>query len=833
VKRSVKGAMIGVVAAVGLFAPMLLPASVAGAQPRPSLHDVTRAQALAQSPATAEELILLRGLGRPSAFERKATPGGLPLRSGDTADYLTARNSCFVDAHYDDLDGTALDVADYGMLYECEFVSEWAFLIRTADSWLDSQLEYGALQLDADGLASTGCGGFEFLVYAFESTSGLLAGLFQTPTCDTSQAAYLSDLEVARGTNDGLAVFFDNRLIGDPDDFFWVADVMATSDAASDLLPNSGFHPASGFKSTADACTPATQGYILSSDDPRATEVLSVAGASSVRRSNRHAVTFSGPVGPALRALRKAGIEGRVEPNVILERYASPNDLTSAQWAPAHVSASGAWEVTRGSAQLPVGVIDSGIDATHPDLVGKVQPGFDAYSGQTLASGNTDEIGHGTSVASVIGAATDNSAGVAGLGWNTPVVAIRVDDPEGAPDTAALASGLRWAADHGLRVVNVSIGSCAYTQAVADAVAYAVNRGTVVVASAGNSALEGNATNYPAALDGVVAVGATGFSGTHAPYSNTGSYVDLVAPGGSAADDGDLSHGMLVLAPGAQVTRVDGTSFSAPMVAAGAALVLSVNPQLTNTQVAQVLTSTATDLGVAGRDDTYGAGMLNLDRAVRSAAAMATPSSSPSPSSAPSPAQSTSPSPAASAEPSNDPTPVDFPPSVTVMQSSIAAGEQVTVTYRGNPDTIIGIYSRTQPATEFSYIRSVLLDSNGFGSSTHKPQKNTRITARSAAGSFSANAPIIAVRSVASLTVSRVGTRTYTFTGRVYPARLDRMVFLYRNGSYAGVARTDSRGIYRLTRSGLGAGTFTFQMRTGDDTHNLGTRSPERRVLVY
>lgn len=173
----------------------------------------------------------------------------------------------------------------------------------------------------------------------------------------------------------------------------------------------------------------------------------------------------------------------------------------------------------------------------------------------------------------------------------------------------------------------------------------------------------------------------------------------------------------------------------------------------------------------------------------------------------------------------------DLPPTLSLNPATISAGQPTTVTYRGTPGSTVDILSRTQPATVFSKIGSVTLGSDGTGTSTHRPQKNTRITARTSSGQLSETAPIIAVRSVASFNVSRVGTRTYTFTGRVYPALRNRLVNLYRNGTLVGQGRCDATGIYTITRT-LGAGTFTFQVRTPNDQDNLGTTSRALSVAI-
>lgn len=171
-------------------------------------------------------------------------------------------------------------------------------------------------------------------------------------------------------------------------------------------------------------------------------------------------------------------------------------------------------------------------------------------------------------------------------------------------------------------------------------------------------------------------------------------------------------------------------------------------------------------------------------------------------------------------------------PTLSLAPAVISAGQATTVTYRGAPGSTVDILSRTQPATVFSKIGTVVLDGNGVGTSIHKPQKNTRVTARTSTGAMSEYAPLVAVRSVASLNASRIGTRTYTFTGRVYPALDNRLVNVYRNGALVAQARSDATGIYKVTRT-LGAGTFTFQARTPDDQSNLGTSSAPRSVRIH
>jgi hypothetical protein len=192
---------------------------------------------------------------------------------------------------------------------------------------------------------------------------------------------------------------------------------------------------------------------------------------------------------------------------------------------------------------------------------------------------------------------------------------------DGTFSTAAVAAGIMWAADNGARIINLSFGGPCPDSTEQSAVSYAQAKGALVVAAAGNGALnpgfdtagDSDDPSYPAADPGVIAVGATGLDGYRAAYSTTGSYVSMMAPGGGADSATDF---LPLLQTGGGYTTGAGTSFAAPQVAAAAALVLSVHPGLTTSQVAELLESTATDLGPPGRDIEYGAGLLDASVAL-------------------------------------------------------------------------------------------------------------------------------------------------------------------------------------------------------------------------
>jgi putative cell wall-binding protein len=356
-----------------------------------------------------------------------------------------------------------------------------------------------------------------------------------------------------------------------------------------------------------------TEKYAVS-DDQRVAGVLRTAGLAGVLDIGGGVVTFGGTISTADAALRLAGVHAQLGESHRLRWHATPNDPAfPQQWSLRAVGAQKAWDITKGSTSVLVADLDSGVDATHPDLAGKLIPGWDATAGAPLPAGNSDEGGHGTGVVGVIGAATDDGGGIASLGWLTPLMEIKIGDAFG-PSSAAVIAGLRYAADHGARVANLSLGTACREQGEADAVAYAQGKGVLVVASAGNEAQSGNPVEYPAAFPGVIAVGATGPENQHASYSNTGSQVSISAPGG--VGDSVAANEMALLAVGGGTTNSAGTSYSSPLVAAAAALVLAKNPTMTGAEAGDRLLATARDLGAPGKDPVFGAGLLDISAAV-------------------------------------------------------------------------------------------------------------------------------------------------------------------------------------------------------------------------
>ena len=263
-----------------------------------------------------------------------------------------------------------------------------------------------------------------------------------------------------------------------------------------------------------------------------------------------------------------------------------------------------------------VAVIDSGVDAGHPQLRENVGAGRDFLHGEP--DGRKDCLGHGTAVASIIAARPSRDTGFQGVAPDAEIVPIRISeqteidgDGDGVDDRgtpAQFAAAIDFAVDQDVQVINLSLVMTTDNALVEQAVARALASGVVVVAAAGNRGgdKDGNPTPYPAAYPGVIGVGAVTADGTRAPYSQHGKYVDLVAMG-----DG------VTVAARAGGHRVDqGTSFAAPFVAGTAALIRQRFPELTPAQVEQRLEATADPAPGGTRSDDYGFGLLNPYRAV-------------------------------------------------------------------------------------------------------------------------------------------------------------------------------------------------------------------------
>ena len=293
----------------------------------------------------------------------------------------------------------------------------------------------------------------------------------------------------------------------------------------------------------------------------------------------------------------------------------SPNDPAydgGDQWGLDKIEGPRAWGITTGSSLVTIAVIDTGVDLDHSDLQDKIVAGWDFVNNDAYPD---DDNSHGTHVAGIATAATNNGLGIAGVSWNARVMPVKVLDSGGNGYMDDVIAGMEYAADHGAQVLNLSLGGIANDdeiQALQDAVDYARNRGAVVVAAAGNcgsgcligSQIYYNPDMYPASCQNVVGVAATTSTDGWASFSEHNTYVDVSAPG----------VGIYSTIPNGYGYK-DGTSMATPFVSGLAALVLSRWPDYTPSQVETALFNNADDLtaypGSSGRDNYFGYGRIN------------------------------------------------------------------------------------------------------------------------------------------------------------------------------------------------------------------------------
>jgi subtilisin family serine protease len=347
------------------------------------------------------------------------------------------------------------------------------------------------------------------------------------------------------------------------------------------------------------------------------------------------------PEGASLRGIR--GVR-YVEPLVTRRLAFTPSDpLVHKQWYLGFSGFYASWITLPSFEPIPVAIIDSGVDASHPDLAGKILDAESFVGG----SAKTDALGHGTFVAGLIGAGVDNGVGIAGLAPSAQLLVAKVVTKSRAIPVEAEAKAIRWAVDNGARVINMSLGGVrdpldperdTYSRLEADAVAYAVSNGVVVVAAVGNSdqapSTPWKYASYPAALPHVLGVSAMSDTGAIPTFSNRDRiYNDVAAPGLrilsalprslTARYPSCSDQGYSICGP-EEYREAQGTSFAAPQVSAAAAVLLSLRPTLRPEQISQLIGATAVDLEFStgcsacgvGRDAYSGRGRLDVAAAI-------------------------------------------------------------------------------------------------------------------------------------------------------------------------------------------------------------------------
>lgn len=282
----------------------------------------------------------------------------------------------------------------------------------------------------------------------------------------------------------------------------------------------------------------------------------------------------------------------------------TPNDLgnnsLSGQWGLYKINATAAWDLAQGYSTILVAVVDNAVQTTHPDLASKMWPGYDVADGDNNPNPPNTTFSHGTHVAGIVGAASNNGMGIASIGYNTGVMPVKATKNTGNSNSISHGyEGVVWAADHGAHIINMSWGGPWYSTTGANAISYAWSRNAILVAAAGNAT--SNALNYPAAYPNVISVAATDITDHVASFSTYGTWVDVSAPGVN----------IYSTVPTNSYGHKSGTSMATPLVAGLAGLIMSAKPIVTRQEVIDCLLQTTDDLDAL--NPTY-AGMLGTGR---------------------------------------------------------------------------------------------------------------------------------------------------------------------------------------------------------------------------
>lgn len=523
----------------------------------------------------------------------------------------------------------------------------------------------------------------------------------------------------------------------------------------------------------------------------------------------------------AVQALRRRPDVASADVNYIRKPLLQPSDsLFGRQWDEQLINLPQAWDITKGSSQVIVGVLDTGVLPNHPDLQGKLVPGYDFISdpqnsldGDGIDPDPTDpgdqSLGgsssfHGTHVTGTIAAATDNGIGVAGTGWQTRVMPLRVLGRNGGTSfdvcqaldyAAGLANDSNTLPARRVDIVNMSFGGLGASQTEQDCINSARNAGVILIAAAGNDGA--SAPIYPAAYNGVVSVSAVNLSRELASYSNYGPTIDVAAPGGAVSGDvngdgnpdgvlstvGNDSSGIVVLTYGYYA----GTSMAAPHVAGVAALMKAVDPSLTPNQFDTWLSSgqLTDDLGVPGRDDQYGNGLINAYKAVTVASTGSSQS---------------------------------LTPLLTVYPSPINFGltqPSATLTVSNGGGGTLVVSDPSEDSGGWLTLTKVSVDTNGIGSYAVTVDRGGlavgTYTANITFTSTGGNKTVPVIMQVPDANTSLTADAGYHYVLLVDPKTSDTV---------ATVAAAVSNGVYQFTFKDVAAGSY--QIMAGTDMNNDG-----------
>ncbi|MBI4097713.1 MAG: S8 family serine peptidase [Candidatus Levybacteria bacterium] len=411
--------------------------------------------------------------------------------------------------------------------------------------------------------------------------------------------------------------------------------------------------------------------------------ILSSVGAKRERKINRinaqRVRVGKNKVRENVGKLKKNRRVKYAEPDFVAKKTEIPNDTYySSQWGLPKIKADGGWDKTHGGDSAPVAIADTGINDSHPDLSGKV-----VKRANFTWDPDSDGDGHGTHVAGIVGATTNNSLGVASLGYDSKLFSVKVLDNNGSGYYSWIASGVIWAADNGAKVINLSLGGTSDSQTLRDAISYAWGKGVVVVAAAGNS--NRTRASYPAYYTNAIAVAATDQNDNKASFSNYGSWVDLAAPGVSILSTYENGYAYL-----------SGTSMATPFVSALSSLVFVNNPGFNNQEVRNKIEGSAEKIARTGTYWTYG----RIDACAALDCSLGvlepTPTLTPTPTSTPTPSLTPTLTPSLTPTPTLTPSPSPTP--TLPSQSNGLSG-----VYFNNMDFSGSTFSRIDPGVNFDW----------------------------------------------------------------------------------------------------------------------------------
>jgi subtilisin family serine protease len=503
---------------------------------------------------------------------------------------------------------------------------------------------------------------------------------------------------------------------------------------------------------------------------------------------------------------------------------AVPTDpLWSAQWYARTVRAPAAWDITTGASETIVAVIDTGVQANHPDLKGRVLAGWNFVGNNANAEDDGD---HGTPASGIIAAAGNNGVGVAGMCWKCRILPVKVLNSSGGGTWSNISAGIIWAANNGASVINLSLGGASSSSALRDAIDYAVAKDIVVVAAAGNNG--STSKFYPAAYPGVISVAATTSSDGIYNFSNRGSWVRIAAPG--------CTHSSSI---GSTWRSFCGTSAAAPVVAGIAALVRSRAPHASKSQVENALLSTTVAIGTV-----IGGGRVDALGSLHAAAPLASlpkPTPSPTPKPTPSPTPKPTPSPTPKPTPSPTPTPTPPPPTVPKGLTGVAGSKFVIrLSWQASSSSVAGPIEyrvwRDGAAIGTKQTTLTYVDSqSGVGSFTY------RVRAIDSAGRRSVLSPPITLSSVASVLPSATGPSVpeglKAVAGKKFAIRLEWQAStssanesiryrVFRNGRAIATKQTGLTLVDQRKK----VNTFTYQVRAIDAAGRKSDLSPPIKV---